>query len=253
MASYMWAHEEKELLEAKWGIYPIPTIAEKLNRSPNAIIQKAKKIGLGPFLMAGEYITVTQLFRAIGRSGGTTYTLRHWVKKGFPLKTKRVLNGTFKIVSIEEFWSWAAKYRMHIDFSKFDEGALGKEPIWVKEQRKADIAFNKYKKGPWTKAEDERLRFLCKEYRYSYKEISMMMLRTEGAIRRRMGDLAIDNFPLREPQHSIWTEEQIKIVMNMYRKGYRSEVIKEYIDKSAHAIEGKISRLIKDGILKKWR
>lgn len=246
-----WPPEKVEYLHEKWGVISIPAIAAKLKVSKYSILNKVQEEGLGPFLAAGEYITVNQLFKALGRSGGIGYTLKHWINKGFPIKYKRVNNNKFKVVYFNEFWKWAKEYKTEINFSKFQVLALGEEPEWVKEQRKADIQFSKYKTSEWTNEEDKTLINLIRLYRYTYRDISIMMKRTEGAIRRRISDLFLTEWPLREPPHSKWTEPEIEIVIDMYNRGYKPEVIKEYINKSAHAIDGKIYRLIAEGRLAK--
>ena len=42
-----WSSQELETLEEMWGNFAVPTISKHLGRSPNAIITKARKIGLG--------------------------------------------------------------------------------------------------------------------------------------------------------------------------------------------------------------
>jgi hypothetical protein len=245
--------EELEYIEEKWGTSSIGHIAKTLKRPIGGIINIKQRLGLGAFLENGEYISVNQLFKAIGRPGGSNYLLKHWLKKGFPVKMKKVHTCSFKIILIKEFWKWAEQYRMHINFYKFKEKALGEEPSWVKDQRKADIEFAKYKVTPWTGREDNQLKNLLKTYRYTYPELSKTILRTEGAIKRRVVDLGIIERPLREDPHGIWTDLQVNTVIEMYEKGYKSTVIKEYIAKSEQAINGKIERLIKEGLLTKWK
>ena len=244
---------ESQYLEDNWGAVSIATIAKNLNRPIGGLINKKGRMQLGTFLDNGEYITVHQMFIAIGRCGGNDYTFKKWVKHGFPFKRKKVNNCSFNVIYLNDFWKWAKEYRMHIDFNKFKKNVLGEEPTWVKDQRAADISFAKYKTMPWTTSEDNHLKSLLKLYKYTYKELSKSMSRTEGAIKRRCVDTGIVERPLREEPHSIWTKEQESIVIEMYCKGYRSDIIKDYIDKSAQAIGGKIERLIRDGFLIKWK
>lgn len=253
MVKSSFSSSEVQYIENNWGIKPIIAIAKNLNRSVNSILSKKNHLQLGPFLDNGTYITINQFFEAIGRKAGTSYTLEAWIKKGFPVKNKTVLNNSFKVIYLDDFWIWAKEYHMHIDFSKFKANALGKEPKWVKTQRKADIAFSKYKVTPWTREEDGQLRGLLKLYKYTYRELSTQILRTEGAIKRRIRDLGIKDWPLREAPNSIWSKEEIDIVVDMYNKGYKNDVIKEYINKSAQSIGGKVERLIKDGFLIKHK
>lgn len=245
--------EETDYIEDNWGKTSITGIAKKLNRPVGGLINKVNRMELGSFLENGEYITVHQLFIAIGRCGGNDYTFKKWVKRGFPVKRKRVHNCSFNVVYLTAFWKWAKEYRMHIDFNKFKRNVLGEEPSWVKEQRKADVLFSKYKLTPWTKSEDKQLLNLLKLYKYTYPQLSKALFRTEGAIKRRCVDTGILERPLREDAHGIWYPEQIKIVIEMYNQGYRSEIIRDFIDKSSQAIGGKIERLIKDGSITKWK
>ena len=253
MGTVHYNSKDSQYLEDNWGTMPVAAIAKKLNRPIGGILNKKGRLGLGSYLENGEYISVNRFFRAIGRDASYTDTLNFWVKKGFPLKSKKIIKGNFKIIYLDDFWKWAKEYRRYIDFNKFKENSLGAEPLWVREQRRADIAFSIYKVTPWTNAEDNHLKSLLKLYKYNYKELSLSISRTEGAIKRRVLELNIKERPLREDSHSIWTDEQVKIAIEMYSSGYRSEVIKKYIDKSGQAIGGKIERLIKDGFLVKWK
>jgi len=250
-ASYSLA--ETEYLEDNWGKVSIIGMAKKLDRSVGAILSKKGRLGLGPFLESGEYITLHQFFLAIGRAGNDEDTINKWLENGFPLKSKKILDYRFKIVYINEFWKWAKEYRTHIDFNKFKENALGAEPPWVKGQRTADVLFSKYKRREWSTKEDITLKNLLKLYKYNYKELSIAISRTEGAIKRRMVGLNIKERPLRESCGCTWSVEQIKIVTELYYKGYRNDVIKNYVDKSGEAIRGKIERLIKDEVITKWK
>lgn len=238
-------------IEDNWGVMSVGSIAKNLNRPVGGIINKKGRLGLGSFLENGEYISINRFFSAIGRKGSCSDTLKFWVKIGFPLKSKKVVKGNFKIIYLDDFWKWAKEYRMHIDFNKFEENVLGAEPTWVNDQRNADIAFAKYKFTTWTKTEDNHLKSLLKLYKYNYKELSLSISRTEGAIKRRMVELNIKERPPREYSHNVWSDEQLKIAIEMYHKGYKNDVIKKYIDKSGQAIEGKIERLIKDGFITK--
>ena len=244
-----WTEEEEEFLAENWGMFSMEHIAKKLNRTPHAIQIRAVKLGLGPFLESGDYITLNQLLLQLRGYNGRTYTVKQWIEKGLPVKTKKVKSSSFKVVNLDDFWEWAEKNRTLIDFSKLEENALGKEPDWVKEQRKADIEMKKFKRGPWTKAEDKRLINLLREFRWTYKEISEKLNRTEGAIKRRMLDLGLKERPVRMSNHNPWTKEEEEIVIELYNKGYQPDIMTQYINRSAQAIRGKIERMIRGGDL----
>ena len=239
-----WTAEQIEYLESAWGDISLPTLAKKLGRSINAIKLKANRIGLGRYLESGEYITLNQLMIALGHTCSNSYSTISWIeKRGLPIKNKRVINRVYRIINLKDFWNWAENNRTFIDFSKFERKILGPEPAWVEEQRKADELFSAYKKTPWTDAEDEQLKNLLNAYKYSYRDISVRLMRTEGAIKKRMCDLGIKQRPLKADNHILWTNIEIEKLIELRNNGYKPEVIAQYINRSALAIRGKLERM----------
>ena len=250
MGSKKWSKEDKLYLEERWGEISIPSIAKAIGRTVAGVKIKAWKLGLGRHIHSGEYITMNQLFNALGIGSGS-YVRMVWIQKGLPVKNKISIKQKFKVIYLVAFWKWAKKNKMLIDFSKFEENSLGEEPDWVKEKRKADYMFKKYKVTPWTPAEDNLLKSMLNNFCYSYREISLRLLRTEGAIKKRMNELNIKQRPLKAENHNAWTPEEIKILEDMYYIGYKAEVIAESINRSALAIKGKIERMENEGLLLK--
>ncbi|OHW63101.1 hypothetical protein EUAN_08850 [Andreesenia angusta] len=247
-----WSKEEVEYLESAWGTVAIPSIAKKLDRSLQAVKLKANKIGLTAFLECGDYITLNLLRTALrnGNANGGNYTIDQWERKGLPIRRKRVDQCSFKVVKVEDFWRWAEKNRTLIDFSKMEPGALGAEPGWAKEQRKADNDMAKFKRTPWTVEDDGILKSMLRQYRYGYRELSERLNRTEGAIKRRIMDLGLRERPLKAYNHNKWTEEEVEILSEMYEKGYQPDAIRGKINRSAQSIRGKIERMVYGGQLR---
>lgn len=239
-----WTNEDYEYLENAWGNKSIKSIAKNLDRSENAVMLKAQRLGMGAFLENGDYISFNQLLIALG-SGSDGYKMQSWVRnRSFPLKTKRVRNNTFKIVKIDEFLKWAEENKSFLDFSKFCEGAIGKEPAWAKKKRRHDMDMShKFIKTPWTVTEDEKLKYYLKAHKYGYTDLSKLMRRTEGAIQRRINDLGLKERPLRESPGSVWTMEQIELLKNLICNQYSYEAMSEQIGKSTKAIRGKVYAL----------
>lgn len=240
-----WSKAEEEYLAEKWGQLSIPTIAKNLNRSVNAVKVRVARIGLGPALMAGDYITLNQLLVTMGNIGGNGYKLKSWVEnRGLPVHTKRVEKCSFRVVYLEEFWEWAEKHRSFIDFSKLEPLILGEEPDWVAEQRKKDFqAFAIQRKDPWTSAEDSRLKLLLKQHRYGYQELSEMLHRSAGAIQRRCSDLGIKERPVKANNHGVeaaWTDKDFSALAEGIRSGESYTMIGNRIGKSEKAIRGKV-------------
>ena len=237
-----WTQEEYDYLQDKWGTISLKGIAKKLNRSENSIHIKVQRLGLGAFLESGEYVSWNQFLKALGILGGSGYKQISWVRnRSFPIKTKKVNDCSFKVVYLEDWWKWAEQNKYFLDFSSFDNMALGEEPAWVKEKRRHDIEANrKYIKTPWTITEDKQLEKLCTDYKYTYSDISRRMRRTEGAIQRRCNDLKLIARPLRESPRSIWEDWQFTKLEELIDSGVNYEVMSEVIGKSVKAIRGKV-------------
>ena len=240
-----WTQEEEKYLTENWGMYSVSTIAKRLGRTENAVIVRKCRLGLGAFLDSGDYVTWNQLQRAIGYNNSSTYKMTSWVaNRNFPVHTKRVNNNSFRIVYLDEWWAWAEKNRDLLDFSKFEEKALGLEPDWVKDKRRHDYEKSrKYKKTPWTKAEDEKLRRLLSKGNYTYDELSKILHRTNGAIQRRICELKITERPVKADNHTRWTENDFKRLGDLIKAGYGYDLIAEEIGKSAKACRGRVYQM----------
>lgn len=250
-----WTKEEVQYLTDNYGEKSYQTLSRKLNRSIKAIEIKARRLKLGSFLECGDYITWNQFQGAIGNSTGCGYKTKSWIQdRNFPIHSKKVRNNSFRIVYIHEFWKWAKDNQDLLDFSKMEENILGVEPDWAKEKRKRDFEKRqKIKQTPWTKDEDERLKYLLKKQKYTYMELSRMMMRTTGAIQRRCCDLNILDRPVKAENSRKWTESEEEILIELVTKGYEYELISEKIQKSSKAIRGKIGRMYNTENLDKVR
>jgi len=240
-----WTKEEKTYLQDKWGTISIKSIANHLNRSENGVMIMAQKLKLGPFLSSGEYITFNEFQKAV--SGRTTsgYDLISWVQnRGFPLTTKKVRNNSFRVVYLDDFWEWAEKNRNFIDFTKMEPNILGWEPDWVKNLRRKQFAAKwQYKTSPWTAEEDDQLKFLINQYKYTINEISRKMQRTCGAVQRRCCDLKLMGRPVKADNHNNWTDEELDILCSMIKERAPYEVIADAINRSSKAIRGLVYRM----------
>ena len=237
-----WTQEEVEYLTDNWGEIPTPYIAKKLNRSNKGIIQKANKLGLKRFCHSGtDYITVSQLSKAMGRKGAYSEYCQKLERAGCPIKKMLMINKKVRIVKLKDFWKWAEKHKNILNFSKLEEWALGEEPEWVAERRKID--FYEKPKNPrlWTTDEKKYLIHLLKQYKYTYDEIAAKLNRTERAVIRMIHDLNLKVWPVRR-EARFWTEEEFSKACAMFEKGYAYETIGKALDRSACAIRGKMEQ-----------
>lgn len=250
-----WTKEEECYLMDKWGTVSIPSLAKNLGRSVDAVICRRQKLGCGPHLESDHRVSLNQLMLALyGGCEMGTYTTSRLVREGLPIHWHRTKTDRFRVVDMEEFWKWAEQNRMILDFSRFEEFSLGKEPVWVKEKRKADFERNQQvgrHNTAWTKSEDEKLKRMLSRHQYGYRELAKELRKTEGAVKRRIIDLQIKDRPVKS-KNRMWTEPEIEILCDMVEKGYSWEQIAEKLDRSALATRGKYERLMNPAYMKRY-
>lgn len=244
-----WTPEEVEYLKTVWGTTSYEGMAKTLNRSVDGIRQKASKLGLGRFYSHGEYVTLNQLYNALFGRNVSTYVLKSWIQdRDMPIHYKKRSNRSrVRIVYLDEFWEWAAEHRSFLDFSEMEEYALGWEPDWVADQRSKD--FRKridHRTVPWTPLEDQRLRNLLAQNRFTWPEMSKELGRSEGAIQRRINDLKIEDRPIRANPHAgSWTPEAVAVLKAGVLNGDPYSQIAQKIGKSEKAVRGYVYRVWK--------
>ena len=240
-----WSEEDIEYLKESWGNKSVPTIAAHLHRSEEAVTLKVSKLKLGSFLQNGDrYVTKHFLCQALGYGGGTSgyMTISFIENRGLPTHKQKVSTQTFDVVYIDEFWKWAKKNKSFLNFSKFEKYALGPEPKWVAAKRSHDVKMSeRYKKTPWTTSEDSRLKKYLEQNRYSLRQLSDMLQRTEGAIQRRISDLGLKNLhPVKADNHTKWTDDDWKTLTRMIKQGDSYEAMSDALGRSAKAIRGRV-------------
>lgn len=238
-----WSEEEIEYLKEFWGNKSIPSIAAHLNRSEEAVELKASKLKLGRFLSSGDlYVTKFFLLKAIGHGCSAGYADISYIQnRGLPTHRIKVKTKSFDVVYLDEWWKWAEANKGFLDFSKFEKYALGPEPKWVAAKRKHDIQMSmRYLKTPWTPLEDSKLKKYLAEKKYSLRQLSDMLRRTEGAIQRRITDLNIKQHPVKADNHIKWTDDEKKTLALMVKRGDSYEAISDVLGRSAKAIRGRV-------------
>lgn len=246
-----WTKEEEDYLEESWGEKSIPTLAKNLNRTVGAVTVKKNRMGLGAHLMGDERISANSLVKTVFSTSNSRghSDLKIWARNGLKIYKHRINQGSFKMVDIDEFWTWAEKHKNLLDLSNMVENSLGLEPDWVREKRKIDIK-EKFNTSPWTKVEDQRLKQLLSEYKHTYADISSALRRSEGAVRRRIADLNIVQRPIRN-DNKMWTDEEIKILLEMVDEGHSFEEIGKRLGRTGHSAKGKHERILKPEAMKR--
>ncbi|MBG9644301.1 hypothetical protein P4K49_16280 [Bacillus cereus] len=231
----LWTKEEIAYLEDSWGTYSIKSIAKKLDRTVNAIKLKANRIGLSDPRLHFNGLTVLQLADVLQIN---YKTIESWYERfAFPVRLKLFAKTQkIKVVYYKDFWNWLKRHKQVVDFSKVEYGILGPEPEWMKDKRDADVYRRKKERNPWTKQDELLLRSMVKANCYTYLYIAKRLQRTESAIKKKLEELGILERPV-ESQAS-YTEDEIRISLELFEKGYTVDAIAERFGKSALTLVG---------------
>ncbi len=242
--SRRWTKEELEFLDENWGIRSLPYLANKLERSQEAVSLKAYRLGYIRMLDSGDYITFRKLLSALGYDSSNTYAQESWISnRGCPVRYKKVKASRFRIIYISDFWQWAEQNQYFLDFSNFEENVLGSEPEWAKRKRKNDIFVKTLViNTPWTKAEDEKLLRMVRQQKYDYPAIAMELRRTEGAIEKRLIDIGCPDRPLKAKAVYLSKTDKTAI-RDMIIDGYRYIQIAMRFGMSESSIRGRVYRM----------
>ena len=252
-----WSPAEEEYIRENWGSYGgVFRIAKALGRSENAVIIHAKRLGLGPYLDEGRYISLFKLLSIIigkrTESGCVSYTYRRLINLGIPFHKIRVVKSLWRMVDLDEFWMWAEDHKEELNFSRFEENSLGAEPEWVKKKRKIDQSNSRMThsgKCRWTELELECLRTMLKNGA-TYEELSKQLRRTSGAIRRKIYDLYLPH-PTGAKQVK-WQKAEISELMQMTEEGFNVDYCAVKLNRSPEAVRGKIDWMHRKGHLKNY-
>ncbi|EIM05322.1 phage protein [Planococcus antarcticus DSM 14505] len=238
-----WTKEELLYLDDKWGSFNYVLIAEKLERTPEAVKMKAIRLGYSNFQLSQDGVTLVELAAALQSD---YKKLRRWVDRyDLPVFKVKITDKQRKImVNIDSFWKWSNLHRELIDFSKLEKNTFGAEPDWLNEQRKNDF-LNKDKKiknSYWTDQEEQKLVRFVSEFRYTYTEIAAEMSRSEKTIAQKLIDLEIKARPLKSGPQKWSIEETVKLFGMMNQGCSKVEMAKSF-NRSETAISGKLRKI----------
>ena len=241
-----WAPEQVAYFEESWGTISLATIAKKLGKTVKAVDVWRRRNGFTSNTEANGNVPIYEFAAAVGRDPQSIY--RGWIKdNGLPVKVFKPKDKLRKkMINIDDFWEWAWDHKTFIDFTKIEPGVLGKEPNWVKEQRKTDLN-DSGKKGwdrPWTSEEDTMLLNYLKSMRYTYRQISEVIGRSELGIQIRLHELGIKLRPIPEPRRN-WTKDEVSTLLSLVDSGQTLLAISKKLNRGQLQLKAKIHRLKK--------
>lgn len=243
-----WTKEQIEYFEKSFGNVSLKTIAKNLGKDVRTVDAWRYRNGYPTSTQAHEGIPVYEFSAAVKMNDQTIY--RYWIReKGLPIISFKPLGKAAKMmVNLKEFWQWAFGHRDFIDFSKFEPGALGEEPDWVCMMRKLDY-YDKGKKGwerPWTPEEDSRMIEYLKTFRYTYRQLTERLNRTELSIQNRLYQIGCKYRPLAEARRD-WSKSEEEMLILMRLAGDTVGVIAKALNRNQLQVKNKWERLKRSG------
>ena len=160
----MWTKPDREYLRRSWGYIGLNTICKKLHREPDAIVQQAARMKLGPAYYRSEDILLADFCRATGISRDRVLgTLAP--KYGFPLvRRKASKQQEFYYVDFAKILGWMEAHQDLYDGSMIEDGFFV-EPDWLRAKRRRDQDDNSYldynvRRTYWSEREAATAKFL---------------------------------------------------------------------------------------------
>ena len=185
-----WTEEEIELMEDLWGTYTIPQIAKRLNRSVQAVKVKSSRLGLGRYVNSSQYLTANQVANLMHVDIHAVTDV--WIPAGLPFKWKAPLGGRkFRHIKHSDLLTWLKDNPDRWDSRRVELFALGSEPDWLKEKRKADTNLPVRRALKWTPEEDAKLVSMFRRGGKTYAEMGAELGRSADAVERRVARLDI--------------------------------------------------------------
>lgn len=238
-----WSESDIEYLEERYGLVSINAIANTLNKGPKAVAIKARRLGLGGVINATEFLNASQLSEALSVDGKTVL---RWINdKGLKAIFKSIgIKRKFWRIDLIEFWKWAENNKKLIKWERVELNILGKEPLWVKEERKrcAQKPMKRHKK--WTAKEDVYLKMYWNDNKI-IREIAEILKRPNDGIRRRAKRLGLKRRKVKLPFKLLEDELLIK----MKYEGLKDREIADELGRSVGSVIYRRRQLIDKGNL----
>lgn len=236
---------EMDYLEDSIGKLSLKAIASKLGKNPRSLRMYMNNHGIPTGRQAADGISVTDFAEAVGRRTESVYD---WIANlGLPVKRYPIgIKSKEIFIDMTKFWKWAWDNKNFLDFSNIEKGTFGLEPEWVDDMRKMDT-YDWGKKGwskIWTSQEDIRLRNLLKLHRYTYRQLSSILQRSELAIQCHLYAIGEKLRPIPE-QPKEWTDEEKEKLKLYVIEGYNAFQISYMLDRSEIQVKSKMQRVKK--------
>lgn len=196
-----WTAEDRDYLRRYYGRVALVTVARRLHRDEESVVQQAHKMRLGAVYGSSEDIPLADFIRATGISRDRilgTLVPRH----GFPLARRCYgLKRKYYFVDFELILPWMRSHQDLFDASRVEDGFFVPEPDWLREKRRRDRDDNSYlswdvRRSYWSEREVATAWMLYGLGR-SVEEIAERVGRSPGAVAARLATPRGDGFGTR--------------------------------------------------------
>lgn len=170
---------EDEFIKKHYRSYTYAWISNRLERSVNSVERRAMRLGL---TKKSKGLSIAKLSELVCE---TPRKVKEWINN-HQLPATRKSNQY--CINPEEFWVWANKNRILLQFSNIKPLSIPKEPSWVEEERSKEKQPRKSKR--FTAEEDD---FLYEHFGFrNIKWMAKKLGRTEKGIFRRAERLGLN-------------------------------------------------------------
>lgn len=237
-----WTEKEEEMLIARHGTYSLMSTAKRLDRTLQAVQLKLFRMGLTDNKDAFDYVIKRTLADTLKVD---SKTIDYFITKGLRVRRKITCKvKRYNFIAISDFWEWSSENKELINWTELEKNALGEEPEWVDQERRK-ILLNKRPskiRGKWTEKEEKKLLSLYNSK--TYKEIAVIMGRTESSVMQKIGKL---NGTKRKRKG--WTIKEIATLKELLKQGHTDIEIANKLERSKSSITTKRLFLDREGEL----
>lgn len=186
-----WSKDEIEYLSENWGRFTIPQLAQRMNRSENAVKIKIVRFGLGRAVENANCLNARQLSDLMGVD--VHAVTDYWIPKCGLKARQKAPHGQRKqwFIKMDSILHWLENNQDKWDSRRVEEFAFGPEPGWLKKKRAADKNLPDRKLQKWTAKEDKEAIRLFKTGNYTYYSIGQALGRSAASVEHRIQRLDV--------------------------------------------------------------
>lgn len=245
MSGRPWSEQEIAYLERHWYTSNLAAMTAYLGRTKIAVRNKGRRMGLGRQIDGGgDTVSVKMINNAFGKQTVSHITAARMEATGLKVRRFRFGRMNRYCVRIDEFWEWLRLNQGYYPVTKLEPLALGPEPDWVEQARRAARAYPILNAGkPWTQHDDMLLKSMIRSRRH-IGEICAALKRTENAVRSHAArDWSIDLSYAACTRRRPWTEDEKRRLIEMAQTGRCSMDIGAQLDRSERMVRIKLKEL----------